>query len=53
MRIMRVSDIPHGGAVYIERCPDKEPVVWLDSSVYSQEQAENLARRLGAGPATS
>lgn len=53
MRIKRVSELPHGGAVYIERCPGEEPVVWLDSQVYSQEQAENLARRLGAGPTTS
>ncbi len=53
MRVLRVSEIPYGGAMYVQRDPGGETVVFLDAATYSQEQADRLARKLGSGQGPS
>jgi hypothetical protein len=49
MRVILVTEIPHGGDVYIHRSPGSEAIVYLDAGVYSQEDAERLARKVDPG----
>lgn len=58
--VRRVSSIPHGGLLYLERPVGQQAVLWLDEGKFTAADADYFDKRLNsdfgqksAGPAQS
>lgn len=51
IHVVHAPDIPYGGDVYVDGEEEEDPVVWLNSRVFTTRDASIMAERLEANPA--